>query len=191
MSAPTSEEALRDARRAGKLRREGNALLLLAAHGPMRNEKLLNPTAGNVARNAGGFAWITTLHDLERKRLVEKRVGGLFALSDAGAARAEEVRVERIVAHRDALLAIAKDLRPGQRAVMRSFASHLPDGGIYRASDPMDLRVCLAVESRGLIRALGGGGFELTDFGREVAANFVACRTCGRTAVEVEVCCAC
>lgn len=61
-----------------------------------------------------------------------------------------------------------KELRPGQRVVMQTFARHGLDS-VYVPSDFGDLRVCTALRERGLLAWYADAdvsGYELTPAGR-------------------------
>lgn len=73
------EEAVRAARRAVNAEREARALDLLRL-GPVT--AVVNGRGRPIGQAADGrFVRIGTLHALERKRLVERRRGGLFILT--------------------------------------------------------------------------------------------------------------
>lgn len=91
---PTPEE-YRAAVAAARHRRQRNALVLLLDGGPMRIHR--RNASHAIGRNRLGHAWITTLHELERRRLVErKRLTG-FELSEQGRVAAMALAAERRV----------------------------------------------------------------------------------------------
>lgn len=66
------------------------------------------------------------------------------------------------------------DLRPGQQRIMRTFQNEGFE--VYVPADIMDLRVCMALEARGLLRFWESAdgrdrGFELTESGRTLALS--------------------
>lgn len=83
-------ERLRQARREGNERRELNALVLMVVQGDFvidLSRHGMARTGSGVVRNGGGYAWVSTLHRLEKKRQVERLRHHRFALAPAGLLR--------------------------------------------------------------------------------------------------------
>lgn len=85
------------ARRAGNHRREENALVhMLDGEAVIVTPRGSTRGSGIARAPNGKFMWVSTLHALERKRLVERLRGGRFTLTHTGQRRALAVYRGRV-----------------------------------------------------------------------------------------------